>query len=252
MRWFRTLVSILALSGHLASAARAQVDPNDPRQGFLPGVSAPWERVDTECLTEMQIQTTAPVHGVECAVVRRQPMGQAQGWEWHVVRYLRHAIVVYDEFDDSLSIDELVLLARRPGADTASLRWHLRSVREYDFLMDPVWADTDDGVFLGLSICLNGTGGCREEYMRLVNGRWVVLGQAFLDGLRAHLPAGYRMHHGHKLDLTTMRGVQWIARPDDANCCPSGRLDFRVRLEGDTLRLLEATAVLPTEHHRER
>jgi hypothetical protein len=252
MRHFRTLVGIFAFSGGLVSAAGAQVDPNDPREGFLSGVSAPWDRVDTDCMTELQIRTTAPVHGIECSVVSRQSMGQAQGWEWHVVRYLRHAMVAYDEFDDSLSIDELVLLARRPGADTASLRWHIRSVREFDFLMDPVWADTDDGVFLELSVCLNGTGGCREEYMRLINGRWRVLKQEFLDSLRARVPEGYRMHHGRRLDLQTMRGVQWISKPEDPNCCPSGRLDFRVRLEGERLRLLEATAGLPTEHYRER
>ncbi len=252
MRHSRTLIGIFALSGGLVSTAGAQVDPNDPREGFLSLVSAPWDRVDTDCLTEMQIQTTVRVHGVECAVVDRQEMGRAQGWEWHVVRYLRHAIVAYDEFDDSLSIDELVLLARRPGADTASLRWHIRSVREFNFLMDPLWVDTDDGVFLELSICLNGTGGCREEYMRLVNGRWSVLEQDFLDALRARVPEGYRMHHGRRLDLKTMRGVQWISKPEDPNCCPSGRLDFRVRLEGGRLRLLEATAVLPTEHHGER
>jgi len=252
MRYFRTLVGLLACSGGLVSTVGAQVDPHDPREGFLSGMSVPWARVDTDCMTELQIQTTAPVHGVECAVVSRQSMAQAQGWEWHVVRYLRHAIVVYDEFDDSLSIDELVLLARRPGTDTASLRWHIRSVREFDFLGDPLWVDTDDGVFLELSICLNGTGGCREEYMRLVNGRWSVLEQLFLDDLLTRVPEGYRMHHGRRLDLKTMRGVQWIARPEDPNCCPSGRLDFRVRLEGETLQLLEATAVLPMEHNGER
>jgi len=88
--------------------------------------------------------------------------------------------------------------------------------------------------------CIRGTGGCVEEVLVRGIGGWSDVELAFLDELGEHLPDGYSLHKGRRIDLTTLAFEQPIAGPDDPNCCPSASLVGTVLLDGVTLRLVEA------------
>jgi len=93
------------------------------------------------------------------------------------------------------------------------------------------------GTLLSVTFCVNGTGGCSQEFaLRSPNGRWRAVRQAWLN----QLPQGYvgRIRHGARIDPYTLEGEAGFYGDDDPNCCPSQRLVFRLRLNGESLVLL--------------
>jgi len=146
---------------------------------------------------------------------------------------------------DTLALDELALFARAPAAPDARLVWHLVRDRDFEFLDTLQWVGTSRGVFLDLRICLNGTGGCGNEYLRFDGERWRAVTQPFARDLQARLPPDHRLHKGRWLDVATLTGIWPVAAPGDANCCPSLELPFSLRLVADALVLLDAGPLRP-------
>jgi hypothetical protein len=167
-------------------------------------------------------------------------LGSGGGRDWHVVRYLRELIVRDTTWGDTLSLDELVLAGRVPGAGEAEVVLHWSTDRREQFLDTVMAVPTAPGLLLELTVCVNGTGGCGQDYFRLASNRWRAVSQAFIADLVARLPAGHSLHKGRRLDLATLSGVWPVAAPGDPNCCPTYEIEFRLRLDGDTLRLVEA------------
>jgi len=228
-------VALLAL----AAPARAQ-DAGDIANGARDSLRVAWADLAARCVTPVASPYVTPVRRSGCQVASVTPLGSGDGRDWHVVRYLRELIVQDTAWADTLPLDELLLAGHAPGAPDAEvvLRW--TSDRRELFLDTIVAVPMAQGMLMELTLCLNGTGGCAQDYFRLVAGRWRGVTQAYSRDLRGRLPADHSLHQGRRLDLVALTGVWPVAGPDDPNCCPSFEIAFRVRLDGDTLRLVEA------------
>jgi len=223
----------------LAAPARAQ-DPGNLADGARDSLRVTWADLTSRCVTPVANPYVTPVRRSECRVASVTPLGRGDGRDWHVVRYLRELIVQDTAWADTMPLDELVLAGRAPGAADAEVVLHWTSDRRALFLDTVVALPTAQGLLMELTVCLNGTGGCAQDYLRLAAGRWRTVIQAYVTALHARLPAEHSLHKGRQLDLATLRGVWPVAAPGDPNCCPSFEIAFQVRLDGDTMRLVEA------------
>jgi hypothetical protein len=228
----------------LAAPARAQ-DAGEIADGARDSLRVAWADLAARCVTPVANPYVTPVRRSDCRVASVTPLGSGDGRDWHVVRYLRELVVQDTAWADTMPIDELVLAGHAPGAADAEVVLHWTSDRRMLFLDTVVAVPTAQGLLLELTTCLNGTGGCGQGYFRLEAGRWHVVAQAYVNDLRARLSADHSLHKGRRLDLRTLSGVWPVAAAGDPNCCPSFEIAFRVRLDGDTLRLVEAGPVRP-------
>ena len=222
-----------------ARGAPAQ-QPWDPADGFRDSARVAWSDASARCVTILRTGFTIAATDSSCRVVNLVPLGTTGGLEWSVARY-RRVVILADSFGtDTMDLDELVLFGRKPGAADVRLTWHTVRDRDFEFLDTLRWVPTSRGVFLDLLVCLNGTGGCGDQYLRFEGSGWRALSQPFAKELQARLPADHWLHKGRSLDLETLTGVWPVAAPGDGNCCPSLEIPFAVRLEGDALILLDA------------
>jgi hypothetical protein len=198
---------------------------------------APWSEVTKVCLTPPPEPAGTRPNGENCRVQSILPLGDIADTAWFVTRYRRSVRFRSEGVVDSISYDELALVGRPPGSGDGVFRWHLRRERDIEFLDSVTVTPGAAGVFLEFQVCLNGTGGCSREYLLHRGGRWQPVAQPYVAALARHLPAGYQLHKGQRLDLRTLRGVWPVAQPGDANCCPSYEIAFRVRLRGSTVEL---------------
>lgn len=132
-----------------------------------------------------------------------------------------------------------VVLFERVGTDRARPVWHGR--------WDPVfWAFIlpepaplpGGGVLVGLLACVNGTGGCEQDFLlRRAPGRWAAVGEPWWRAL----PAGTRerLLKGAYLDPATLRAEGGVYAERDPNCCPTRALRATVALRGDSLVLVD-------------
>jgi hypothetical protein len=140
---------------------------------------------------------------------------------------------------DEATAEEVVLF-EHTGAQAVRPVWHARFDTS-DFALwrsiTPQVAVTPRGtVLLSVMSCVNGTGGCGQEFLhRHGDGRWVPVSQTWLQ----QLPTGFRgrLQHGVQIDPKTLRGEAGFYRDGDANCCPSELLEFDVMMRGDALVL---------------
>jgi hypothetical protein len=222
-----------------APGARAQ-QAGGLADGARDSLRLPWADVTTRCVTPGPTPYATPASGSACRVESVTALGAGQGRDWHLVRHVGELIVRDSAFTDTMPFDQLVLVGHAPGSADAEVAWRWASDRRIQFLDTAVAIPTSQGLLLELRVCLNGTGGCGYQYYRLAHGGWRPMVQAFLDDLSSRLPSGHSLHKGRTLDLATLSGVWPVAAPGDANCCPSFRIAFRLRLDGDTLRLVES------------
>jgi hypothetical protein len=98
-------------------------------------------------------------------------------------------------------------------------------------------APTADGTaVLRIEACVNGTGGCDQEFLRRASdGHWTAVRPVWLR----ELPDGFarRMAHGFSIDPRTLRGTAALYDANDPNCCPSNTLELWLELRGDSLSL---------------
>ena len=142
---------------------------------------------------------------------------------------------------------QVVLFAPSTG-DSVRPIWHAR-IETGDH---GVWrsvtlelAARGSNLLLNVQHCVNGTGGCSQEFRRRSSaGSWSAVWQPWLDQL-PHGMAG-RILHGVRIDVRTLRGEAGIYGSRDSNCCPSEILRLVLALHGDSL-VLSHHAVLPTE-----
>jgi len=238
-------LAIAALATWCGTPGAAAQQPHDVADGFRDSARVAWADAGTRCATALRTGFVTPATDSACRVVNLAALGTAGGVEWHAARYRRDAVVADSVAPDTLALDELALFARAPGAPDARLVWHLVRDRDVEFLDTLQWVGTSRGVFLDLRICLNGTGGCGNEYLRLDGDRWRALTQPFARDLQARLPPDHSLHKGRRLDLATLTGIWPVAAPGDANCCPSLELPFALRLVADALVLLDAGPLRP-------
>lgn len=171
-------------------------------------------------------------------------MDTADAWWWTMARYRRRAVERYDGTVDTVDFDEVVLFGVDRDREMAIPVWHLIRDRSIEFIAGFRWSRKRSGLLLAVDICVNGTGGCHEEWLTEYAGdHWAVVEQSYLSELARRAPEGFALHWGRRMDLETMTGEQPIARASDANCCPSGLMRFSVWLDGRRLKLITAEVV---------
>lgn len=238
---------------------------------FAPGLAAddeqPWKQVGTfvddpapqsaEALTQ---ECPAPPPGPcgynypvlhrACAVSEASGLGAFGGEEYVVVRYLHEATfdegAPYGQF--SCGTDEVVLAALS-GDGRARVVWRDATERTFVFIssVDLHTTATGESV-LAVLYCMNGTGGCFEGMLIWAGDAWRRLERDdSWDAVYRNLPAGYRRHKSPRMDLESLTWEEHLAHQDDANCCPSGRIHFRLAIVDWKLAVESYDITVPEE-----
>ncbi len=246
----RVALILAAVALALAGRAGAQVEPVEPVEGFLTPPTGADSGVFRDCVTALPVASGDEVVDLGCSVVDSTFLGRTGGSDSWMITYRRGATIDYPEFVDTLSIDELALVLDASGGTGFEIIWHIARDRTYELLQDVQAVERDGGLLVSYDICLNGTGGCMQEFL-LGTDAWVAVTQSYLEGLAASVPGGWTLHKGRRIDLRTLRGVQPISRPEDPNCCPSGTIRFEVSLVRGDLRLVGAAVETAGSHPAE-
>jgi len=178
----------------------------------------------------------------DCRVVEVRRLGPGPG-RWTVARYRRSrgARRPAAAEGESTALEEVVLFE---GAGPSSLRpvWRDRFFSDGDRgiwrSVTPQVATAGSGaVLVGVRYCVNGTGGCSQQFLRRgPDHAWTAIRQPWLD----QLPRGYkdRIRHGVEIDPASLNGLAGFYGDGDPNCCPSQQLSVKLALRGDALMLL--------------
>lgn len=228
MRW-TIFVGLLALP----VSAAGQL-PEWPALGYVPNEALAGPA--SACLTELDLTGFDGAAERGCSVLAVDTLG----WpDVHivVVRIQRVLTEPAIAWRDSTLVDEL-LVARPHGEGSIIPVWRRFG---YHNVLGPLeaseWSSTP---MLRIPNCVRGTGGCVEDLLIAVGGAWRQMELAFVAELAEHLPSGYRLHKGRRIDLDTLEFVQPIAARGDPNCCPSRELVGRLRVVGERVVLAGA------------
>jgi hypothetical protein len=245
------------------TAAQTLPAPDDSRHSMLreamlgllpsdtPAVSADATR--KQCLS---LPTSPPAERIEgphgdsllssnCSIVEYASMPVVGRSAWTLARYRWISTFTAEDTThgplarDTVTEQEVVLFEAIEAGQLHPV-WHARFEEgAYAVLrsVTPSLAPTEDGgMLLSVQSCLNGTGGCGQEFLRRTRGgAWQPVWQTWYD----ELPKGGkdRIWHGAQIDPKSLRVEAGFYGPNDSNCCPSERLEAQLRLQGDSLVL---------------
>ena len=187
-----------------------------------------------------------------CEAGRYRALGTSSDGGWFSVEYRWLSSFTAEDTTrgrlarDTVIENEVVLLAPVEPGFVRPI-WHER------FETGPygVWrsvtvavARIGTSILLGVQHCVNGTGGCNQDFLRRsLKGHWTSVRQVWFDQLPPIL--GQRIQHGVDIDVRTLRGEAGLYRSHDPNCCPSELLRLHLGLRGDSL-VLRSQTVVPT------
>lgn len=179
-----------------------------------------------------------------CKVARFQSLGSGTTRGWFSAEYRWVSLFTAEDTTrgsaarDTVTESEVVLFAVQ-ARDLVRPVWHAR-IETGDHgiwrSVTPELAERGSNVLLSVQHCVNGTGGCNQEFLRRSSGgRWRAVWQPWLD----QLPPGMagRILHGVRIDVRTLRGEAGFYGSRDPNCCPSEILRIALALHGDSLVL---------------
>lgn len=191
-----------------------------------------------------------PVLSRTCKVEDTQELGWFGGDDYLLVRYLRET--VFDEgapYGAFTCGSDEIALAAVAGGNKARVVWRDATERTFHFIAAAGLHRTPGGHHvLSVLYCLNGTGGCAQGLLIWSGDAWRKLERD--DSWQAvyrHLPEGYRLHKSPEIDLETLTWEQHLAGPGDPNCCPSGRIEFRLAIVDGRLAVKSYRIVVPGE-----
>jgi hypothetical protein len=185
-----------------------------------------------------------------CEMVRYAALGIGSRSGWSFAEYRWVSLFTAEDRTrgfaarDTVGEDEMVAFA---PAETGRVRpvWHERFETGSHGLwrsVTPEIAKFSADILLSIQHCVNGTGGCSQEFLRRSpSGQWTSVRQVWLDQL-PHDLAG-RIDHGTRIDVRDLRGEGGLYGPRDPNCCPSELLRVQLGLRGDSLVLRSRTVV---------
>ena len=186
-----------------------------------------------------------------CEVVPDKPLDSLLPGGWMTSRYRWTSVFTAEDTargpdgHDTVTEEEIVLFEpSAPGQFRAV--WHAR----FDTGPYAIWTSvspeiaqpSESGTLLSVMSCVNGTGGCSQEFLqRHLDGRWFPVWQDWLG----QLPQGFlgRIWHGVRIDPRTLKGEAGFYGEHDPNCCPSQRLLVQLELRGDSLVLVNYSLV---------
>ncbi len=222
--------------------------------GLLEGQPAvPLSRTQHECLTlpldppndRLQGPHGDTLVSSRCEVTEFTELGGARPAKWVAARYAWVSVFTAEDpgrgkdAHDTAKEEEVVLFQVVEPRRVRPV-WHARiDSGEYGVwrsVTPEIGATSGGDVLLSVMLCLNGTGGCTQEFLhRHANGGWIPVQQTWRD----HLPAGYAGHirHGVRIDPLTLHAEAGFYGDGDPNCCPSQTLAADLAVRGDALVL---------------
>jgi hypothetical protein len=179
-----------------------------------------------------------------CEVVEFNRLaGPASGWT--VVRYRWTAAKPAGDpssrsSQSDVATAEEVVLFDTPTPGKVQPIWHDRFATGEGAVWRSVTLEgapaRGDAILLSVMYCVNGTGGCGQEFLRRnPNRTWTRIRQAWFG----QLPPDFRgrIRHGSRIDPHSLRGEAGFYGDGDPNCCPSQMLSVELALRGDCLVL---------------
>jgi hypothetical protein len=137
---------------------------------------------------------------------------------------------------------QVVLFSAPLDGERLTAEWTARYAVELTASVTVTLGPTgDDGALLGVLSCVNGTGGCGQEFLLRDARGWRPVREPWLRQLPDTLEGEF--WKGTYTSPLTLQGEAGLYAPNDANCCPSRILYYRLRLEGDALVLRDHHAV---------
>ena len=133
-------------------------------------------------------------------------------------------------------VESEIVLFRAIGGTLLSPVWHYRFEPAELRSVTPEAVTAGGGVLVSIDQCVNGTGGCGQNFFTYRGGRWRVVRLSFLDSLEHRFPGA--INHGSHVDPRTLRADAAVYSDNDANCCPSRVAEMRLRLRGDALEIV--------------
>ena len=233
----------------------------DAMLGILQGQAAvPVARAQHDCLALPVLPPNDRLQGphgdtlisTRCEVVAFEDLGGAKK-KWTAARYQWVSIFTAEDATrgkdarDTVKEEEGVLFE---VVNPESVRpvWHARIESDdggmYRSVTPEIALTADGATLLSVMLCVNGTGGCSQEFLRRhADGKWFPVRQTWLD----RLPQGYvgRIRHGVRIDPQTLRGEAGFYGDADPNCCPSQRLIVDLAVREDALVLRAPPHVRP-------
>lgn len=189
---------------------------------------------------------TIPAHA-KCRVVDVERLGGADGARWTHVRYQRQFSYQPDSSEPPRTVT--LLSAALYSATNDTTRWRAAWWQEVDAeYMRSITAHlshrSDGSALVGVTYCVNGTGGCSQEFMHRRGGRWRAVSQSYRAGIA--IPKDTYIGKGLGIDVGTLRGSFGLYSRTDGNCCPSRTLFVVLGLRNDSL-VLRSYQIRPTE-----
>jgi hypothetical protein len=97
--------------------------------------------------------------------------------------------------------------------------------------------DMGDDTILETRVCMSGTTECGGEF-----ASWNASGIEKIDDhtvaeIRSQLPKGFDLSTNPELDLASLSGRAKASTRGDEECCPSGMIEFKLRLDGTELHV---------------
>ena len=168
----------------------------------------------------------------ECQVVGVSPLGTAGGRQFFLARY-RRTVVVHEE--STCETDEALVLESLDEQRSQPV-WYDATERKFTFLKDVSLVHSEKHSFLIVEYCVNGTGGCWQSAYLWAQDQWKMLKHdETWDDVYSNMPDGYWTHKSPPIDFHKLRWEQNIATKGDANCCPSGKILWKLQIVNDEL-----------------
>lgn len=183
-----------------------------------------------------------------CQLAWYDTLDSGDGAQWTTATYRYRYIYSHDTAAadtatrDTVTVDDVVLYTIDRGELLRPV-WHDTYDRSVTWELRLAAAEHRGGLLLSLRYCVNGTAGCRQDFMMRRAGRWADVPQTF----RAQLPQSMhdRFWKGIRIDVHSLRADAPLYRDTDANCCASQQIRMDLTLRGDSL-VLQRYHVAPT------
>lgn len=252
------LLALAAALPALPAAAQDEVDPDElVRTGVLADGPSLSESASRNRCLEFPVRwirehPQADELQPECDTVESGELEHTGDRRWFWTRYRWTTVLPGDdpsaEAADTVAEEEVVLFSAPLDRDELTAEWHARYPVYYIYRVNVEMGPTDDdgGALLAVQSCWNGTGGCGQNFLLRGADGWQPVRTPWHEQLPDDM-AG-RFWKGSYINPMTLQGRASLYSPDDANCCPSRLLYFRVRLEGDALVLRDQRAVASPYH----
>lgn len=234
------LIIAFALGGTALGAQAPRERPAGTFEGHEGGAPAyTRDQLRRECPASIDSIARALVEDqratpYRCTIDTLYTLPRADDQTWVGVQY---TLLHPDSTSKVVEIVASALYAARSAQQPFRLQWIGAQFPELVRSIYPELVRRPDGsAFVGITYCINGTGGCWQEYLSRRRGRWFTITEAWRRQLPA-LPGG-RVGKGEGVDLATLVGRYGFYADDDANCCPSRELLIHLVLRRDSLFLV--------------